>query len=209
MVKIEGIYKGKERIGQELLLDEKWFHMFFGRNGSKERFFEKLDEEVDFSLFLHYTDWIKKVKPSGFTFINIKPVTLIRFKDRIRNLLEGKVVLEVREDRLSEEEALEIAKIREDFPFLLSVDDFGRGASNLDRVAVLRPNFVKVDISLFSRSKDLVNLVTFLKEYAGKRMVLIAEKVERKEDLRMARGAGIELWQGWYEREWLKHGGDP
>jgi len=30
---------------------------------------------------------------------------------------------------------------------------------------------------------------------------LVAEKVETERELRMARGAGIELWQGYLERD--------
>lgn len=199
MVKVEGIYKGLEKIGQEILLDDKGFELIVG-NGKKEKFFDRLDEDIDFSLFLHHVNWVHESGIEGYSFINLKPSTLVKYGAEIIKAVKGKVVIEVREDYMSDKEIEEIIRIRSNFPFLLSIDDFGRRSSNLDRIAFLRPNFVKIDMSLFESTKDLVYFASFLRNYSGG-SVLIAEKVEDEKVYRMARGAGIEMWQGYYERE--------
>ncbi|HIQ31826.1 MAG TPA: EAL domain-containing protein [Aquifex aeolicus] len=197
MVKVEGIYKGFCRVGQELLLDERGFSLIAG---NKEKFFSGLDEDIDFSVFLRHVKWIEENEPEGYTFINLKPATFIRYYREIGEVVKGKVVVELREDHITERELEKIVYIREEFPFLLSLDDFGRSSSNLDRLIALKPNFVKIDMSLFSDSGSLLTFTNFLRSYSGQ-AVLVAEKVETERELRMARGAGIELWQGYLERD--------
>lgn len=199
MVKVEGIYRGFERVGQEVLLNERGFEVIIG-NGRKEKFFERLDEEIDFSLFLHHVKWIRENRIGGYSFVNIKPSTLLRYREEITLAIDGKIVVEVREDHMSDEEIKELVKFRGNFPFLLSIDDFGRRSSNLDRIAFLKPNFVKVDMTLFRSPKEVIHFVSFLRNYS-ERSVLIAEKVESEEVFRAVKGAGIDLWQGWYEKK--------
>jgi len=199
MVKVEGIYRGGERIGQELLLNERGFELIVG-NGNKNKFFDSIDEDIDFSLFLHHIRWAREMNLRGFIFVNIKPTTLIKYRKEIREIVKGKVVIELREDFVRGELFGEIVNFRKEFPFLLSLDDFGRGSSNLDRVAMLLPNFIKLDMSLVKSVKDLANLVHFLRNFA-KGSLFIAEKVEDEKVYRTARSVGIELWQGWYERK--------
>ncbi len=201
MVKIEGIYKGKERIGQELLADEKHFHVLMG-NGNKEKFFQSIGEDIDFSLFMHHVKWARESNLGGYFFINVKPSTLVRYVDNIVHILSQKIVIEIREDALEERDIEKIKEIRKDFPFLLSIDDMGRGASNLDRVSELSPNFIKLDMEVIRKTpvSHLTLLVNFLRGFAPQ-SVLIAEKVETEQEYRMIKGAGIEIWQGWYERK--------
>ena len=59
MIKIEGIYKGKEKIGRELLLDEQVFDVILG-NGKKTRFFDTIDEDIDLSLFAFHANFVRK-----------------------------------------------------------------------------------------------------------------------------------------------------
>ena len=198
MVKVEGIYKGLEKIGQEVLLDGKGFELIFG-SGKKEKFFESIDEDIDFSLFMHHVNWIQTNRLSGYSFVNLKPSTLIKYSREILRVIKGKIVVEMREDHMDNRELERIIRIRSDFPFLLSLDDFGRKSSNLDRIAHLNPNFVKIDLSLFSSGRDLVYFVNFLRSYS-RSSVLIAEKVENERHYRMIKGAGIKLWQGFYEK---------
>ena len=205
MVKVEGIYRGIEKVGQELLLDERGFEIILG-NGRKDRFFDLIDEDMDLSLFIHHANWAVSRKPNGkYTFINLKPQTLIKHFETIISFLSGKVVVELREDLMSDKELRIIQDLRREVPFLLSIDDFGRGASNLDRVISLQPNFVKVDVSLFNTPLGLMKAVELLNHHT--RAVLIAEKVENEKIFRMIRGAGMELWQGWYEKELMKKAG--
>ena len=199
MVKVEGVYRDFERVGQEVLLDEKGFELLAG-DGKKEKLFEGLDEDIDFSLFLHHVNFVREKGFSGYTFVNLKPSTLIKYSREIMKVIRGKVVVEIREDHVGDRELEEIKRMRENFPFLLSLDDFGKKSSNLDRVLHLKPNFIKVDVSLFESRLDFLNFVNFLSSYSGG-AVLIAERVETKEQFKMVRSAGIRFWQGWFERE--------
>ena len=201
MVKVEGIYRDTEKIGQEVLTDEKRFEVFM-KNGNKDRFFRSIDEDIDFSLFIHHVNWARSSRMRGYFFINIKPSTLVKYSKEIVHILDGKIVVEIREDFLTDEEVEVIKNLRRDFPFLLSIDDMGRGASNLDRIKELLPNFIKIDIKIIESVSQLTFFVSFLREFAPQ-SILIAEKVETEKDYRMVKGAGIELWQGWYERECL------
>lgn len=95
----------------------------------------------------------------------------------------------------------EIGKIKEENGILLCLDDFGRQASNFDRIGILSPQFVKIEMSLFKHTspnavKSLSSLISKLHPSA----MLIGEKIEKGEDLQKARRAGIYLAQGFYLR---------
>jgi EAL domain-containing protein (putative c-di-GMP-specific phosphodiesterase class I) len=83
--------------------------------------------------------------------------------------------------------------------FLVAVDDFGAGHSNLDRLLSLRPDIVKLDRSLVHapqpdlRESVMPKLVSLLHE-AG--MLVVAEGIETHEDLLLAARSGVDFVQG-------------
>ncbi|MDB5788805.1 EAL domain-containing protein [Caballeronia mineralivorans] len=83
--------------------------------------------------------------------------------------------------------------------FLVAVDDFGAGHSNLDRLLTLRPDIVKLDRSLIHahqpdlRESVMPKLVSLLHE-AG--MLVVAEGIETAEDLLLAARSGVDFVQG-------------
>jgi EAL domain-containing protein (putative c-di-GMP-specific phosphodiesterase class I) len=83
--------------------------------------------------------------------------------------------------------------------FLVAVDDFGSGHSNLDRLLTLRPDIVKLDRSLIhahqpdQRESVMPKLVSLLHE-AG--MLVVAEGIETEEDLLLAARSGVDFVQG-------------
>lgn len=197
-MKLEGIYKGLKRIGYEVLLNERGFEALLG-HGNKDRLFNRIDEDIDLAVFLHHVNWANSHNLQGYVFINIKPSTLVKYYREIASSLKGKVVLEIREDFITDQELETLRRIRDDYKLLLSLDDVGKGASNIDRIKALRPNFIKIEIKLFDNVRILFGFVSLLKEIHN--CHLIAEKVENEQLFRMVRGAGIELWQGFYEKE--------
>ncbi len=189
-MRLEGIYQGLKQVGYEVLFESSELPL----NGNKEKFFEKVDEEIDFLIF---TEHVRRTQDiGGLKFLNIKPSTLIKYANQIVEIIDGRVVIELREDYASEEEIIQIRKLREKYPFLLSIDDFGKQASNFDRLLILEPNFVKIEVNLFDR-KTLWNLVSILKTYPVK---LVAEKVENREQWKMVKSFGFDFWQGYYSR---------
>lgn len=190
---MEGIYRVDRRIGQELLYDYTPLRI------SREEFFEVVEEDFDYVCFLSHIDYIEREGLEGFSFVNIKPKTLLKYGDRVLRKLKPGIVLDLREDLVTPAELWELRRIREEKPFLLSIDDFGYQGSNLDRIEILQPDFVKIDVNLL-RFKGWVcfeNLIRFLKDYT--KAVLIAEKVETEEELRIALDSGVEVWSGFYE----------
>ncbi len=191
-MKLEGIFKGKRKIGSEILFES----MDIPLNGKKERFFESIDEDIDFEIFMRNYEKAKDLK--GLKFFNLKPQTLAKYGKEILSVIDPKTVLEIRESNADEKVIKSIVKIRKEKPFLLSLDDFGKNSSNFDRIEAFKPDFIKVEIPLFSK-KNLVLFVSLLKVTCTAK--LIAEKVENVEDFKTAKLAGFDLWQGYCEKE--------
>ena len=198
MVKLEGIYRGRTVLGYEVLMEDGAIPLL-SNNGTKERLFDTLSPDLDLTLFLHHVNWAKEhLSPDHLVFINLKPQTLIEYADEIVSSIHSRVVIELREDWMSDSELQTLIQIRKDFMFLLSLDDFGRRASNIERVKALLPNFIKVDVSLLPDPPTLFKLVDLLDSLHS--CHIIAEKVETEREFKMVRAAGVHLWQGWYER---------
>ncbi|GAA0290675.1 EAL domain-containing protein [Kineococcus aurantiacus] len=83
---------------------------------------------------------------------------------------------------------------------LVALDDVGTGHSGLLRMAVVRPEILKIDLQLVrGLHQDLVkrSLVQFLGECAGRLDAwIIAEGVETADELDVLRGMGVPLVQG-------------
>jgi diguanylate cyclase (GGDEF)-like protein len=83
----------------------------------------------------------------------------------------------------------------------LAIDDTGSGWSTLRHVVQLSPDFIKLDRSLVSgvdRDRNQRALVCALATFAREAgIAVIAEGVERREELEVLHDAGIDLAQGW------------
>ncbi|MFC1609645.1 EAL domain-containing protein [Myxococcota bacterium] len=86
--------------------------------------------------------------------------------------------------------------------YQFAVDDLGAGFAGLNSVALLEPNFIKVNAFLIrginesnSRGKIVRRIVEFAND-AGVR--IIAEGIETKEEADVAKGLGCHLLQGYY-----------
>ena len=173
---------------------------------SKEEYFTKLSEEEDFTIFLKALSFIEGEDLSnGRFFINIKPRTVVKYAKEIikeltkRNLF-SRVVLELREDGdLSD--LREIKHIREDMPFPLCLDDFGVKGSNVDRIILLKPDIIKLDMSILRHidKRSFLLFVEFLNSLKARNffMEVVAEKIETEHDLSFVKAVGIKYGQGW------------
>ena len=85
--------------------------------------------------------------------------------------------------------------------FLLAVDDFGAGFTNVRVLIELGPDFVKLDRSLVAGAARHPRRRVFIESMAvlGRRIncSVVAEGVETTEDLAAVRACGIECAQGW------------
>ena len=143
--------------------------------------------------------------------INISPVSFTRldFPDMMANAVEGvgipasQVTLEVTETRLLEygAEALDISARLRIKGFGLSIDDFGTGASNIDRLQMYPFTELKIDQS-FTRNALIDNFARASVEMSvrlAKEMGLkiVAEGVETAEMWRFLADLGIDEAQGY------------
>ncbi len=85
---------------------------------------------------------------------------------------------------------------------LLSVDDFGSGINDLERVDMMSPNIVKLDRELISgidhNPEKQENIKDLVHEFHNRGIRVVAEGVEEKEEFDYLIGLGIDLYQGYY-----------
>ena len=86
--------------------------------------------------------------------------------------------------------------------FLIALDDLGAGYSGLNSLALLQPDFVKLDMELVhsvNKNPRTRRLVKHILEFAADEgMQCVAEGVETKEQLETFQELGCPLVQGWY-----------
>jgi len=146
-------------------------------------------------------------------FLNSLPATLAdpRFvEDNARDLrLGGKldaasVVLEITErDGIEDFETFgrRLQKIR-DHGFQVAIDDVGTGYSSLQTISEVRPEFLKIDLSLVQGihrnliKQEIVSSILQIGERIGAKV--IAEGIESEEEFEAVRGFGVRLGQGFF-----------
>lgn len=162
------------------------------------------------AVALHTKGFFVDGKPMPVS-INISPVSLTRlnFPDMIANAVQGvgipasQVTLEVTETRLLEygPEALDIFARLRIKGFGLSIDDFGTGASNIDRLQMYPFTELKID-QTFTRNaltdsfaRASVEMSVRLAKEMG--LKIVAEGVETVEMWDFLAGLGIDEAQGY------------
>ncbi|MGE3107520.1 MAG: EAL domain-containing protein [Phycisphaerales bacterium] len=146
-------------------------------------------------------------------FLNCTPDVVVdpRFRAEIEAMLgpesalcANQVVLEITE--LSDEQFVdglhEQAMALRKLGVEIAIDDVGAGASGLNRIMLLRPQWLKLDRE-FIRSIDTdvfkQNMVRFFVHFAKLSCVnVIAEGVEKREELAMVASLGVRFAQGFF-----------
>ncbi len=175
---------------------------------NKGEFFSRISEIMDYIFFCTHLDFAKSHLQGTKVFLNLFPNTLIKFHKRIGEVVNDSVVIELNERGISEASPKRLKEIKELYNLLIALDDFGRDQSNLDRLILLRPEYVKLDMEIFRyvpngcKRRILRNLQDTISALSTSRV--IAEKVETLADLELIKEAGIELWQGFLHRKLLE-----
>ena len=119
------------------------------------------------------------------------------------NMQPEKVLIEIIESRIGDITELEkLVSLYRGYGFLIAFDDMGTGLSNLDRVAVIKPDIVKIDTSLVQdsekmyHSREIVKSLVSLAHRIGS--LVIAEGVETGEQAVNALELGVDMLQGYY-----------
>lgn len=119
------------------------------------------------------------------------------------NIPASQICLEVVEDAVSDPlRLLEAVQRYRSLGFQIALDDFGQGASNLERVWLLEPDYVKLDKVLMRHAlmrpgvrDKLARLVDILHQHGAK---VVGEGIESAMQLDIARAAGCDFVQGFH-----------
>ncbi|MFM0741396.1 bifunctional diguanylate cyclase/phosphodiesterase [Paraburkholderia xenovorans] len=145
----------------------------------------------------------------AWLFLNILPATFVAagYADQLAAIVRKvglepeRVILEILESHGgSVDDMSQAAALYREHGFLIAVDDFGAGQSNLDRLLRIRPDIVKLDGELIratspcSEQPILPKLVSLLHQ-AG--MLVVVEGVETTEELILAVESNVDFAQGY------------
>lgn len=159
--------------------------------------FEKMMKaEGDFQLFIN-------LKPSWIyhMYNNTGDLPTLRLIDKYE-IPPSRIVIEVVEEdfygNLQDlREVLEIYRLK---GCILAIDDVGSGFSNLDRIAIIQPKILKIDLKILKRSAKHEGYRALLRSFsiiaAEMGASLLVEGVETKADLQNAMLAGARYAQG-------------
>lgn len=201
---------GYEALGRELVHDGvRSLGPFFHNPGVPE----ELQLALDRRLRGMAIEKVANEAYDGLLFLNLKPGWIYRAFQNTRALptlqllkdygLNGKqLVVEITEEAFSGKlkELLEIIDIYRSQGCLIAVDDVGSGASSLDRIAMFRPDIIKMDLKILRRSathdgyRALLRSFSIIAEQMGGS--LLVEGVENAVDLNNAMAAGARYVQG-------------
>jgi EAL domain-containing protein (putative c-di-GMP-specific phosphodiesterase class I) len=141
-------------------------------------------------------------------FVNVITSALLQKSDYEKivtdySALFGNVVLEVTESAYTSEETIEIITKRyRNLRAQIALDDYGSGYANGETLLQLHPQYVKIDRKLVSnidKDNKKQQLVANTVEYARSQSIMvIAEGVEREEELTTVISLGVDYIQGFY-----------
>ena len=157
---------------------------------------------------LHLANARKRLPLDCWLFLNVAPSTFIQpgYEQTLAAIVfeagldPRGVVLEILESEGVDVEELALAAWRyRGCGFLIAVDDFGTGHSNLDRLLRIQPDFVKLDGALIrakSRASDQPLLPTIVSLLHRADMLVVVEGIETTEELILAVESNVDFAQG-------------
>nr|WP_230199455.1 EAL domain-containing protein [Bacillus ndiopicus] len=167
----------------------------FCRNLTLKRFKNRLSNDENFTLFIniHPSVLLDKKYQSGET---LKLVTSL-------GISPNQIVFELTE-RSAVTDFIEFERVLSNYRaqgFRIAIDDVGSGYNSLKTLVYLKPEFIKVDGSLvrfIDRNKEQQQLFNMLMMYVQESNTkIIAEGVERPEELKFLQEIGVHYAQGY------------
>lgn len=125
------------------------------------------------------------------------------FWDYFGDDIRGRMIIEILEyPYFSLEHWLEKNLSVRNMNNLFSLDDFGSGINNIEKVDFIKPDIVKLDRSLITfidEDKDKQERVNeALKLFHERDIKVVAEGIEREEEFNYLVSIGVDLFQGYY-----------
>ncbi|MDO3385459.1 EAL domain-containing protein [Gilvimarinus sp. SDUM040013] len=146
-----------------------------------------------------------------FIALNISPLWVDRLVDLnvvpTLNMIDQvgidprRVVIEVTERSGNLENLRKLTREYQRHGIRVAIDDFGSGASQVDRIIALEPNLIKLDMDLFKAASrggsaaDIALAITSMAMRAG--CQIVCEGVETQDEFDFAVECGADLVQGW------------
>ena len=160
--------------------------------------------ELELACLADALDASDALPPACWLSLNAAPAVILE-GDRLAGLLAGRTrptVLEITEHvAIDDYPALRRAVARLGPTVSLAVDDAGAGFASLHHVVELRPQFLKLDVSLVrgvDRDVTRQAMIAGLRHFAGRvNCELIAEGIEAQAELAMLRELDVPLGQGY------------
>jgi len=120
-----------------------------------------------------------------------------------KNINPSNIVLEIKEDEIKDNNAIKkFVDLYRQHDFIIAIDDFGTGYSSFDRLALIKPDIVKIDRSIiYNVDKNFINseilrAVSNMCHRIG--AVVLAEGVESKNEILNCMAKNIDIFQGFY-----------
>ena len=148
-----------------------------------------------------------RLRADASLFLNVQPQELygnaLFAANSVLHAMAHRIVLEITEtEQISDFSSAraQLCKLRE-VGFRIALDDFGAGYQGLGSLAMLEPDFVKLDMGIVrgitpdSRAGRLTRNMHDFCEDEG--IVMIAEGVETESEFQTLHGMGIDLMQGY------------
>jgi len=152
--------------------------------------------ELDSSCYLAINisaAWIDNLRQ-----LNTLPT--LRMLDEL-NIDRQRIIVEITEAHANITKLREIVKRYRNQGIRVAVDDFGTGASQLERVMAIHPDIIKIDMQLFKKASknggiasDIVHMLTRLGKRTG--CQIICEGVETEAEFLFGLNCGAQFMQG-------------
>jgi EAL domain-containing protein (putative c-di-GMP-specific phosphodiesterase class I) len=159
--------------------------------------FEKISNTTGrFQLFIN-------LKPSWIyhTYHKTGELPTLHLIDKY-DLSPSRIVIEIVEEEFygNLQDLCEVLEVYRRKGCMLAIDDVGSGFSNLDRIAIIQPKILKIDLKIMKKSAKHEGYRALLRSFsiiaAQMGASLLVEGVETKEDLQNALLAGARYAQG-------------
>jgi len=151
-------------------------------------------------------------KRTEYLFINIRLAWLEKFKDRPEELPTiiwtrefgidpGRIVIEITEEEFNASDAhINVLSYYKNAGFRIALDDYGKNASNIDRLALIQPDIMKINIDYIHKSeksyhyREYLRSLTAFAEAVG--IEVLYEGIETQQQLDICMSARGRFYQG-------------
>jgi len=203
-------YEALARVREGLALNLNIYKLF--KKALEEGLISSLDMQCRENAFSRARELGFSHK-NAYLFVNICPPTLVHPDHRggltdqmveIYDIPRDRIILEITEKESVKNEDLFLRSIKHyrKRGYKIAIDDFGVGYGGLKMLSMVQPDYIKIDrhfIDHLDRSPFKYNLVDAMATVCHRLgIMVIAEGIERQEELELVSRFGIDLFQGFY-----------